>query len=367
VRVPCSFPKAQYLSHKAEIEAAVKDVLEGGRYVLGTQVQAFEAEFARFIGTEHAIGVGSGTEALHLALTACGVAGGDEVITVSHTAVATVAAIELSGAVPVLVDILADSYTMDPDAIEAAISPRTKALVPVHLYGHPANMDAVQQIALRHGLLVIEDCAQAHGAVFKGKKVGSFGDAACFSFYPTKNLGAIGDGGAVVTHRSDIAQRARALREYGWQDRYVSAFPGWNSRLDEIQAAILRIKLRTLDGANSRRQAIAARYSTAWAGTPVGSPTVAVGATHVFHLYVVRAARREELKAGLTEAGVDALIHYPVPIHLQPAYKGRVRTVGDLPQTVRAAKEVLSLPMYPELTLQDQDFVVDAVRRFAHR
>jgi dTDP-4-amino-4,6-dideoxygalactose transaminase len=364
MKVPCSFPKAQYVSYKSEIVAAVNEVLDGGRYILGAQVEAFEAEFAAFTGTKYAVGVGSGTEALHLALVACGIGAGDEVITVSHTAVATVAAIELSGATPVLVDIRPDSYTIDPDAIESAISVRSKAVIPVHLYGHPADMDAVRRIAKRHGLFVIEDCAQAHGATYKNNKTGSLGDAACFSFYPTKNLGAIGDGGALVTDRAELAERVRALREYGWQDRYVSAFPGWNSRLDEIQAAILRIKLRSLDNANATRMEIARKYSGSWADTSLGLPSIAPDAQHVFHLYVVRSGKRDELKYHLERLGVSSLIHYPVPVHLQPAYRGRFTTAGGLHETVRAASEVLSLPIYPELTRQEQEFVIDAVLSF---
>lgn len=360
--VPCSNPKAQFLSHKAAIEEALVRVLDKGWYILGEEVSAFEAEFAKYIGTTHAIGVGSGTEALHVALAACGVGHGDEVITVSHTAVATVAAIELCGATPVLVDIRPDCFTIDAQRLEAAITPRTKAVVPVHLYGHPADMGAIQSIAARHGLSVIEDCAQAHGARYQGKRVGTFGDAACFSFYPTKNLGAIGDGGAVVTNKPELAQRVHSIREYGWIDRYVSTIPGWNSRLDEIQAAILRVKLRTLDEANGKRAQIAARYSEALRDCGLVLPTVRDDVSHVYHLYVVRTEGRDILRARLSEKGIGTLIQYPVPIHLQPAYKGRVHTGDGLPETERAAREVLSLPMYPELSPQEQETVINAVQ-----
>ena len=256
----CSNPKAQYLSHKDEIDAAIRRVLNGGWYILGEEVKAFEREFADYMGVSYGIGVGSGTEAIHLALACCGIGPKDEVITVSHTAAATVAAIELTGAVPVLVDIEPDFFTMDPDRLEAAITPRTKAIIPVHLYGQPADIDPVLQIAHRYHLRVIEDCAQAHGATYKNKRIGSFGDMACFSFYPTKNLGALGDAGMIVTGDKELAQKALLLRQYGWAQRYVSNLAGWNSRLDEIQAAVLRVKLRYLDEDNARRVRLAEIY-----------------------------------------------------------------------------------------------------------
>jgi len=253
----CANPGAQYQAHKAEIDAAVARVLAGGWYILGEETRAFEAEFAAYIGVREAVGVGSGTDALQIALAACEIGAGDEVITVSHTAVATISAIEMAGATPVLVDIEPDFFTIDPAQIEAAITPRTKAIIPVHIYGQPANLDAVLEIASRHKLRVIEDCAQAHGAAFRGTRVGAHGDIACFSFYPTKNLGAIGDGGMVVTNDVALAERARLLREYGWAERYVSHISGRNSRLDELQAAILRVKLRRLDDDNQMRAQIA--------------------------------------------------------------------------------------------------------------
>ncbi len=362
MKIPCSAPKAQFLAHRAEIEAAFRRVLDSGRYILGEEVEAFESEFARYLGTTCAIGAGSGTEALHLALTACGVGSGDEVITVSHTAVATVAAIELCGASAVFVDIVPESYTMDPDKLKAAISPRSKALLPVHLYGHPADMGPIQSFAAQHGLRVIEDCAQAHGASYRGRRVGTYGDAACFSFYPTKNLGAIGDGGAIVTSQPDLEARIRALREYGWMERYVSAFAGWNSRLDEVQAAILRVKLRSLDADNAKRAQIAERYSRSLRDCGLELPGVREQVSHAFHLYVVRAQGRDELSSRLAERDIGTLVHYPVPVHLQPAYRGRVRAPGGLPETERAAREVLSLPMYPELSMPDQEAVISAVR-----
>ena len=362
--IPCSDPLAQYRAHRAGIDAAIARVLASGRYILGHEVTAFEAEFADYCGLPHGIGVGSGTEALHLALRACGVGAGDEVITVSHTAVATVAAIELAGATPVLVDIEPGFFTIDPAALEAAITPRSKAVIVVHLYGQPAALDLLLPIARRHGLKVIEDCAQAHGAESNGKKIGSIADAGCFSFYPTKNLGALGDAGMAVTGDDGIAARARTLREYGWTERHISAVPGWNTRLDEVQAAILRVKLPYLDADNARRRAIADRYDSALAGLPLSLPRRRDSASHAFHLYVVRSDRRDALRAHLRAAGIDALVHYPVPVHRQPAYAGRGPQRQTMSETEQAAAEVLSLPMFPQLTPTDQDAVITAVRSF---
>jgi dTDP-4-amino-4,6-dideoxygalactose transaminase len=356
-----SNPKAAYEARRAEIDAAIAGVLAGGRYILGPQTSAFEQEFAAYVGVADAIGVGSGTEALHLALSACGIGPGDEVITVAHTAVATVAAIELCGAEPVLVDVDLQTYTMDPAWLADAITPRTRAIVPVHLYGLPAPLAPILDVAARHGLRVIEDCAQAHGAVYGGRRVGAWGNAAAFSFYPTKNLGAIGDGGMVVTADPSIAERVRRLREYGWHERYVSEVAGWNSRLDEIQAAILRVKLRYLDADNRRRQALAAIYNRGLASTRLVLPRSSAGAEHVYHQYVVRAPERAKLQSFLAEQGIGTLIHYPVPVHLQPAYAGRLRVVDQLANSERAAREVLSLPMYPELAEEDARHVAEAI------
>jgi dTDP-4-amino-4,6-dideoxygalactose transaminase len=358
----CSNPLAQYRSHRAQIDAAIERVLASGRYILGEEVRAFESEFAAYIGVAHGIGVGSGTEALHVALRSCGIGRGDEVITVSHTAVATVSAIDLAGASPVLVDIEPENFTIA--AVEAAVSPRTKAIIAVHLYGQPCDLDMVAAVARRHRLYLIEDCAQAHGAKFDGRRVGSVGDIGCFSFYPTKNLGAIGDGGMMVANDDALARRMRSLREYGWADRYTSVEPGWNSRLDELQAALLRVKLATLDADNARRQALAGRYDAAFADLPLVRPARRSGSTHVFHLYVVRSDDRDGLQAHLREQGIGALVHYPVPVHLQPAYLPRGLNPGPLPQTESTAREVLSLPMYPELETSEQDHVIDAVRAF---
>lgn len=359
-----SNPKEQYLAHKGEIDAAVSRVLESGWYIFGEEVVGFEKEFAEYLGAAHAVGVGSGTDALQLALRACGVGPGDEVITVAHTAVATVAAIESAGATPVLVDIEADRYCIDPGQIESAVTEKTKAVVPVHLYGLPADMGAICAIAKKRNLLIIEDCAQATGARYGGKRVGSIGDAAAFSFYPTKNLGALGDGGCVATNSAEIAEKVRLLREYGWAERYISRVPGTNSRLDPIQAAVLRVKLKSLDGDNARRANIAARYNRELAGAGATVPVGREKAEHVYHLYVLSADRRDEMQAFLKTKGVGALVHYPMPVHRQPAYQGRLPGEGRLAETDAAAARVLSLPIYPELADSDVTAVIRAVREF---
>jgi dTDP-4-amino-4,6-dideoxygalactose transaminase len=360
----CANPRLQYLARKGEIDDAVMRVLNRGRYILGEEVKTFEAEFAAYIGVAHGIGVGSGTEGLHMALVACGIEAGDEVITVSHTAVATVAAIEQAGALPVMVDIEPGFYTMDPGKITTAITPRTKVIIPVHLYGHPVDLNPIFEIAGKYGLRVIEDCAQAHGAAYRGKRVGSYGDLACFSFYPTKNLGALGDGGMVVTDHPELAQRLRLLREYGWAERFISHFPGFNSRLDEVQAAILRTKLRYLDQDNMARSRIATMYQSGLSGSEIILPTCRPDTNHVYHLFVVRGPRRDALRRHLKNKDIDALIHYPVPVHLQPAYRGRLPGKDKLLETEQAAAEVLSLPIYPELSIKEVQAVIEAVRTF---
>ncbi|MDB5049660.1 MAG: erythromycin biosynthesis sensory transduction protein eryC1 [Fibrobacteres bacterium] len=361
--IPCSDPRAQYLSHKEEIRSAMDKVLEGGRYVLGQEVAAFETEFAAYIGVRHAVGVANGTDALHLALTALGVGPGDEVITVSHTAVATAAAVRLTGAVPVFADIERDFFTLDPVRVEAAITPRTKAIIAVHLYGQSADLDALAKLARSRGLKLIEDCAQCHGARLGERRLGSIGDIGCFSFYPTKNLGAIGDGGMAVTDDPELAGRLRLHREYGWSERYVSAVDGWNSRLDEIQAAVLRIKLKSLDRDNARRAHLAGIYTEGLQASGLVLPVTRPGATHVYHLYVIRTAHRDAMQKFLTGRGVNTLIHYPMPIHMQPAYRAKA-SPQRLPQTETAALEVLSLPMYPELEEKSAREVIAAVKEF---
>jgi dTDP-3-amino-3,4,6-trideoxy-alpha-D-glucose transaminase len=364
--IPQANPKAQYLVHKEEIDAAIARVLEAGRYILGEECAAFEREFAQYIGVRYAVGVGSGTEALHLALAVCGAGPGDEVIAPAHTAVATVAAVELTGATPVLVDIDPKNFDLDPNKLEAAITPRTKVVIPVHLYGQSADLDPILAIAHQHSLRVIEDCAQAVGATYRGKRVGGWGDIAAFSFYPTKNLGAIGDGGLVATDDPELAERAGLLRLYGWRARYVSEIAGWNSRLDELQAAILRVKLRHLDADTSVRRKWAALYNDLLQDlkglrNDLRLPQEMPYGQHVYHLYAVRHPRRDELQARLKERGVGALVHYPAPIHLQPAYRGRLGDAGSFPEAEQATREVLSLPLYPELTEDQVRAVADAV------
>jgi dTDP-3-amino-3,4,6-trideoxy-alpha-D-glucose transaminase len=361
--IPAANPQAQYLSRKNEIDAAVQAALDGNRYILGPQTKAFESEFAQYIGVQYGVGVGSGTEALHVAIRACEIGAGDEVITVAHTAVATVSAIELAGATPVLVDIDPATYTIDPHKLEAAITARTKAIIPVHLYGGLTDLDPILKIAKQHHLKVIEDCAQAHGARYHDRRAGSWGDVACYSFYPTKNLGAIGDGGCVTTNDPAIAERLDLLRQYGWRERYVSEISGWNTRLDELQAAILRVKLKYLDEDNDRRRQHAALYDEMLHGV-VTLPIELANTRSVYHLYVIRHPQRDRLMKYLSDRGIGTAIHYPVPIHLQPAYRDRLGDVGSLPETEKAAQEILSLPMFPELTKVDVKTVAEAIREF---
>lgn len=351
--IPQSNPLANYLAHRDEIDEAIHRTLESGWYILGKEVTSFETEFAAYLGLSNAVGVSSGTAALYLALRACDVGAGDTVLTVSHTAVATVAAIELTGATPLLIDIEPGTFTMAVDRLEETIEKSQgsiKAIVPVHIYGHPARMTKIMQVAARHDIRVVEDCAQAHGAEWEGQKVGTFGDVAAFSFYPTKNLGALGDGGAVVTNDETLAGRVRSLREYGWEQRYVSKTAGVNSRLDELQAAVLRVKLRHLDEDNRRRANLAASYSDALTGhEAITIPKTDANATHVYHQYVVCAHARESLRTFLRDRGIGTSVHYPLPVHQQPAYAGRIRLAGSLQHTEAAAREILSLPMFPEL------------------
>jgi dTDP-4-amino-4,6-dideoxygalactose transaminase len=348
--IPLVDLKAQYWSMKAEIDGAVSGVLESGRFILGPEVEAFEHEFAAFCGTANAVGVNSGTSALHLALLAAGVGAGDEVITAAFTFVATVAGIEYTGARAALVDVDPLTLTMDPRQIEAAITPRTKAIIPVHLYGQPADMDPILSIARAHGLKVIEDAAQAHGAEYKGRRAGSIGDLGCFSFYPGKNFGAAGDGGAVTTADGDYARAIRMLRDWGAEDKYLHVVKAFNFRLDEIQAAILRVKLRRLPQWTEMRRRHAHSYGSLFAGTHLGLPHAAPSARHVYHIYAVRTPGRDRVRSELRAAGIEAGIHYPIPVHLQPAYAGLGYRRGDFPVSERAADEVLSLPLYPELT-----------------
>lgn len=357
ITVPVANPGAGYLSLKTEIDAAVMRALGSGWYILGAEGKAFEAEFAAWLGTARAVGCANGTDALALALRALDIGPGSTVVTVSHTAVATVAAIEMAGATPLLIDIDPAHYTLDPVELAEVLAhppknlPPIRAVIAVHLYGQAAELDAIQALCTRHGVALIEDCAQAHGATWRGRKLGTFGDVGTFSLYPTKNLGALGDGGIVATHDPSRADRLMALRQYGWRQHYISDEVGVNSRLDEVQAAILRVKLQYLDAQNTRRQKIAAAYDAAMADAALCPPARRADATHVFHLYVTRAPRRADIQARLRAAGVATGIHYPAPVHLQPAYRGRVALgPSGCAVTERAADEVLSLPMFPELT-----------------
>jgi dTDP-4-amino-4,6-dideoxygalactose transaminase len=352
-------PGAHYHARRDEIDEAVRRVLESGWYILGREVEAFERDFAAYLGSGHAVGVGSGTDGLHLALRVCAIGPGDAVVTVSHTAVATVAAIEMAGAMPILVDINPDSYTMDPQSLEDALrvcardhrlSGRVKAVIPVHLYGRSADMDAILGIARKFGLRVIEDCSQSHGANFGGHMTGTLGDLGVFSLYPTKNLGALGDAGIVSTSDAALAARLRLIREYGWRQRNQSELPGLNSRLDELQAAVLRVRLRYLDEDNAARRVLAAIYDAALADLPLVTPARDKRAPSVYHQYVIQSSERDGLRDRLKESGVQTLIHYEKAVHQQPAYQGRLPAVVPLAHTETAMRRILSMPMYPELT-----------------
>ncbi|MEE8128698.1 MAG: DegT/DnrJ/EryC1/StrS family aminotransferase [Vicinamibacterales bacterium] len=357
--------RAQYLSIKDDIDRAVAGVLDSGQYVLGAEVTSFETEFAHAVGVQHAVGVNSGTSALMLSLWAAGVGPGDEVLTVPFTFVATVAAIHAVGAHARLVDIDPCSFTMDPDALAKGVTDRTKAVLPVHLFGQPVDMDPVRAVARQHGLTVVEDACQAHGASYNGQPVGSLGHVGCFSFYPTKNLAAAGEGGIIVTNDADMARTARTLRDWGQAQPQVYALKGGNYRLDAIQAAILRVKLPHLSAWTEARRAIAARYDARLEGVEVETPAVMPYAGHVFHVYAVRSARRDALAEALQGRGIGAAVYYPHPIHLQPAYADLGYQEGDLPGAEAAARETLALPIYPELPHTAVETVADAVREIA--
>lgn len=358
--IPLLDLKAQYRSIGAELEAAVIATMRSGDYVLGAPVAGFEAAFADYCGTGNAIAVSSGTAALHLALLACGVGPGDEVITVSATFVATAAAIVYAGATPVFVDIDPGSWTMDPGRIEAAVTARTKAIIPVHLHGRLADMAAITAVARRHGLVVIEDAAQAHGAERGGRRAGAFGDIGCFSFYPGKNLGACGEGGAVVTQSDELADRVRMLRDWGQQGRYNHVRHGFNYRMDAIQGAVLGVKLPYLDRWTAARWRVASLYQAGLVAG-IGRPLGPIGTDHACHVYAIRVDDRETARVALSEAGVSSGMHYPVPVHLQPAYADLGYRRGALPVTEALARETLSLPLYPEMANADVGRVIDAV------
>lgn len=360
--IPLVDLKTQYVAIRPEIDAAIQRVLLRTNFILGEEVDSFEKEFAAFCQADYCIGVASGTAALHLALLACKVGPGDKVITTPHSFIATAEAISQTGARPVFVDIEHNGYNLDPSQIEAAITPRTKAILPVHLYGQPADMQPILEIARQHGLRVIEDAAQAHGAEYRGRRVGTWGDAACFSFYPGKNLGAYGDAGAVVTKDVEIANKVRLLRNHGRRDKYEHLMIGYGERLDALQAAILRAKLPHLDKWNERRRALANRYRQLLTGLPIVLPSEPPFTTSVYHLFVVRTSRRDEIQRHLKTRGIETGIHYPISLHLQPAYRYLGYSEGDFPLAEQAAREVLSLPMYPELSKEQISQIVEAVR-----
>lgn len=354
----------EYAELQPELDAAVQRVLRSGWFILGQELAGFEPAFAAYLDVQRCAGCASGTEAIALALMAADVGPGDEVITVAHTAVPTISAISMVGAQPVFVDIRPDTCLMDVSVVEAAVTPRTRAILPVHLYGQCVDMDPLLALANRHVIPVIEDCAQAHGATYRGRKAGSMGLMAAFSFYPSKNLGCYGDGGAVVTTDPAPGEKLKMLRNYGQRQRYHHEIIGINSRLDEMQAAILSVKLPHLAAWNRRRRQIAGLYTAGLARLPVQAPIEAPGCEHVYHLYVIQAPERDRLQAFLAERGIQTLIHYPVPAHLQPAYAHLGYTVGSLPVTERVADAILSLPMYPQLSDAEASGVVDAIREF---
>lgn len=363
-QVPFVDLAAQYRTIEGEINEATSRVIQQTDFILGREVGLFEEEFAAFCEAKYAVGVDSGTSALELTLRAFDIGPGDEVITAANSFIASALAISHVGATPILVDVDPNTYTVDLSAIERAITPRTKAVLPVHLYGHPANMDPIRQLAHKHGLVVIEDACQAHGTRYKGKRAGSLGHAAAFSFYPGKNLGAYGDGGMVVTNDPEVARRLEMLRNYGQKEKYQHLFRGYNRRLDTLQAAVLRVKLKYLEEWNAARRRNAALYHKFLDGCGVVLPNEVAGAESVWHLYVIRAEQRDALREHLISRGINAGIHYPIPIHLQPAYRDLGHKRGDFPVTESCAHQVLSLPMYAEVTRDQIEYVARAVGDF---
>lgn len=366
--VPILNLQAQYERIRREVDSAVRGVLESGQFVLGPQVSTLEAELASFLGVARAVTLASGTDALHLALRACGIGPGDAVLTSPFSFVATATAISYTGARPVFADIRPETFNLDPDRVAECLAGRRvegriRAMIPVHLYGLSADMDPLLRIAGEHGLRVIEDAAQAIGAAYRGRRVGGLGDVGCFSFYPTKNLGAIGDGGLCTTQDPVLADHIRRLRVYGGQERYLHEELGFNSRLDEIQAAVLRVKLEFLAGWNERRRAIARRYQEGLTGLGVRLPAEAPDCFHVYHQFAIRVPERDAVQRRMAGLGVRTAVYYPVPLHLQPLYRDLGYTAGDFPEAERAAREVLCLPIYPELADEQVDEVVDACKR----
>lgn len=364
MNVPFVDLRAQYQTISNDVNSAVIDVMQSADFILGQAVTKFETAFSEFCETEHAVGVDSGYSALELIMRAYGIGPGDEVITAANTFIATALAISNCGATPVLADVDPDTFNIDPEQVNKAVTPHTKAIVPVHLYGQPADMDAINEIARKRNLVVIEDACQAHGARYKGRKAGSLGNAAAFSFYPGKNLGAYGDGGAVTTNNREVAEKVRLLRNLGQTVKYHHAIKGYNRRLDTLQAAVLCVKLPELEKWNQRRRDAAFTYGAKLADLPLTLPIVEPNSEHVFHLYVVQCEKRSKLQAHLEQAGIATGLHYPIPIHLQPAYSDLGYIEGDFPITEQIARRNLSLPMYPELTDDSITHVSDTIRAF---
>jgi dTDP-4-amino-4,6-dideoxygalactose transaminase len=361
MNVPFVDLKALHGPIAADLSNAIARVMRNTSFIQGSEVKAFEDAFARYLGVRQCVAVNSGTAALHLALLGLGIGPGDEVITVTHTFIATSEAISAVGARPVFMDVDPVSYTMDPAKVEAAITSRTKAILPVHLYGYPADMDALLAIAKRHNLLLVEDACQAHGASYKGRMAGTMGVAGCFSFYPGKNLGACGEGGAMVTSDEALAQKVRTLREHGSVQKYVHLVPGYNFRMEGIQGAVLAVKLPHLDVWNDRRRALAKRYNERLAGQGIVLPKEDAHARHVYHLYVIQVDDRDALRGHLAQRGIETGLHYPIPLHQQEAYASLGYRTGDFPVTEKATQRILSLPMYPDMSLEAADYVSDAI------
>jgi dTDP-4-amino-4,6-dideoxygalactose transaminase len=361
--VPFLDLKSHHSALRTELDRAIKEVIDSGAFAGGPFVEKFERDFAAYCGSRYAIGVGSGTEALWLSLLACGVGPGDEVITVANTFMATAEAITYCGARPVFVDVNETTYTMDPAGLEDALSPRTKAIIPVHLFGQPADMDPILEFARKHNLFVIEDAAQAHGAKYKGRTAGTLGDAGCFSFYPSKNLGALGEAGAIITNDAELQEKLRILRDHGQVHKYRHEVIGWNCRMDGIQAAVLSVKLPYLESGNSLRRTHALQYNRAFDGTgEVVTPFEAPYSQHVYHVYAIRVEERDEVTRFLKERAIHCAVHYPVPIHLQKAYQDLGYKTGSLPISEQIARELISLPMFPELTEAQINMVVLATK-----
>jgi dTDP-4-amino-4,6-dideoxygalactose transaminase len=367
MNVPFVDLKAHHRPIEAELAEAIARVLRNSAFVQGPEVKRFEDAFAAYLGSAHCVAVNSGTSALHLALLALGIGPGDEVITVPHTFIATAEAISAVGARPVFVDVDPVTYTMDPALVESAITPLTRALLPVHLYGNPAEMDSLLSIARRHNLALVEDACQAHGASYKGRKAGTLGNAGCFSFYPSKNLGSCGEGGAMVTNDAELAGKVRMLRDHGSVRKYEHSFPGYNFRMEGFQGAVLATKLKYLDTWNDQRRALAQRYEEKLGSSPFVLPTETAGARHVYHLYVIQSEDRETLKQQLAERGIESGLHYPIPLHLQEAYKPLGYGVGDFPVSELLASRILSLPMFPELSSEAVDYVGNALIDCSHK